>query len=91
MPMADDNAKLMLRVLKRLLIKKKIRQYQLAQILNCPPTTVCRWFSAKAGISSSWMRVLESHPELGKEILEIKQEILKKGQHDDTDDSGKSE
>ena len=37
MPMADDNAKLMLRVLKRLLIKKKIRQYQLAQILNCPP------------------------------------------------------
>jgi predicted transcriptional regulator len=87
MPAASDNAKLMLRILKKLLIKKKIRQYQLAQILDCPPATVCRWLSTRTGISSSWLRVIESHPELEKDILEIKSEISKKG-HDDehTDD-----
>lgn len=87
MPAVDDGSKVMLRVLKKLLIKRKMRQYQLAQILNCPPTTVCRWFSGNTGMSSSWVRILESHPELGPELLEIKSEILKKG-HDDehTDD-----
>ncbi len=88
MPAADDGAKLMLRVLKKLLIKRNMRQYQLAQILNCPPTTVCRWFSGNTGISSPWVRVLEAHPELGKDISDIKAEILKKGHgHEHTDDN----
>lgn len=70
-------SRLLTKALKLLLHKKKIRQYELASLLGCPPTTLNRWLIGKHHISKSWISVIENHPQLGKEIADISRELIK--------------
>lgn len=57
------------------MLKRKIRQYELASILKCPPTTLNRWLMGKHKISQAWINVIHSNAEIGNELVEIEKTL----------------
>lgn len=69
------NPKILVKALKLLMLKRKIRQYELASILKCPPTTLNRWLMGKHKISQAWINVIHSNSEIGNELAEIERTL----------------
>lgn len=73
-----NETKLIVKALRKIIIKRMIRQYDLAKILGAPTSTVNRWFKGKHDISPSWVSLIKANADIGTEVRLLMNEMSMK-------------
>lgn len=60
------------KLLRAILARTGWKQYQLAQKLGCPHSTVSRWLNGVHKVQNSWRTAIENHPEIKPVIEKIR-------------------
>lgn len=63
-----NETRLIIKALKKIMLSRGLRQYQLAAVLGVPASSLNRWMKGKHWISPAWMTLIKNNTEIGEEL-----------------------